>query len=112
MKLYGIKNCNSVKKAIDALNEKNINFEFFDIKKINAELLQTWLDKRKINDFINTSGMTARKISLTKDKVSQSSENDLKQCVLDHPSLIKRPVIVYKDMIFIAKEYENLLKQI
>lgn len=37
MKLYGIKNCNSVKKAMDALTQKGIVFDFMDIKKINQE---------------------------------------------------------------------------
>lgn len=39
MKLYGIKNCNSVKKAMDALMQKGIVFDFIDIKKINQDIL-------------------------------------------------------------------------
>ncbi|MCX2682787.1 ArsC family transcriptional regulator [Campylobacter sp. MIT 21-1685] len=109
MKMYGIKNCNSVQKAIQALNNKGFVFDFLDIKKLDEDTLNSWLEKRKVQDFINSGGMTARKLGLNKKKIEGLDENELKNLVLNNPSLIKRPVIFFEDVIFISKEYENFL---
>ncbi|MBS4240555.1 ArsC/Spx/MgsR family protein [Campylobacter vulpis] len=109
MKLYGIKNCGSVKKAMEFLKVKGVEFEFLDIKKINESTLNSWLEKRKIEDFPNLSGMSARKLNLNKEKMKALAKEELKAMILETPSLIKRPVIEYRGQIYIAKEYENLI---
>ncbi|MGS5742974.1 arsenate reductase, partial [Acinetobacter baumannii] len=45
LKIYGIKNCNSMKKAFDALQAKGLSYEFHDYKKqgIDADTLKIWL---------------------------------------------------------------------
>lgn len=68
MKLYGIKNCGSVKKAMEFLKVKGVEFEFLDIKKIDEDILSSWLEKREIEDLPNFSGMSARKLNLNKEK--------------------------------------------
>ncbi|WP_039651399.1 Spx/MgsR family RNA polymerase-binding regulatory protein [Campylobacter insulaenigrae] len=107
MKFYGIKNCNSVKKAMDYLNSKQIEFEFLDIKKLDEETLNFWLSKRSILELVNTAGMSARKIGLNKEKLQNLSQDEIKAMVLQSPTLIKRPLIVKDDEVFIAKEYES-----
>ncbi|KAA6224753.1 ArsC family transcriptional regulator, partial [Campylobacter sp. LR291e] len=102
MKVYGIKNCSSVKKALSYLEDKGINFDFLDIKKINESILNTWLKQRTFEDLINLKGMTARKLNL---KSLDMDEKSLKQLVLSNLSLIKRPIIEYKDKILIGQEY-------
>ncbi|EAL53399.1 ArsC/Spx/MgsR family protein [Campylobacter upsaliensis] len=109
MKLYGIKNCGSVKKAMEFLKVKGVEFEFLDIKKIDEDILNSWLEKREIKDLPNLSGTSARKLNLNKDKMNALAKEDLKKMILETPSLIKRPVIEYKGQIYIAKEYENLI---
>lgn len=109
MKLYGIKNCGSVKKAMEFLKVKGVEFEFLDIKKIDEDILNFWLEKREIKDLPNLSGTSARKLNLNKDKMNALAKEDLKKMILETPSLIKRPVIEYKGQIYIAKEYENLI---
>jgi len=109
LKLYGIKNCSSVKKAIEALKSKNMSFEFYDIKKIDVVILDSWLDKRTFQDLINTAGLSARKLNLTKDKILNFNKEELKNMILSNPSLIKRPLIEYKGKIYIGKEYEKFL---
>lgn len=69
MKLYGIKNCNSVKKAMDVLTQKGIVFDFMDIKKINQDILYTWLKQKSFEELINTAGLTSKKLGLNKEKV-------------------------------------------
>ncbi|WP_276882711.1 ArsC/Spx/MgsR family protein [Campylobacter cuniculorum] len=107
MKLYGIKNCNSVKKAMIALEK--FNFEFLDIKRINKEILSSWLKQKTFEELINTNGTTARKLALTKDKLKNLNEEELKNLILENPSIIKRPVVEFKNEIFVSKEYEKLL---
>ncbi|EKC9553746.1 ArsC family transcriptional regulator [Campylobacter upsaliensis] len=109
MKLYGIKNCGSVKKAMEFLKVKDVEFEFLDIKKIDEDILNSWLEKREIKDLPNLSSTSARKLNLNKEKMNALAKEDLKKMILETPSLIKRPVIEYKGQIYIAKEYENLI---
>ncbi|MCV3385323.1 Spx/MgsR family RNA polymerase-binding regulatory protein [Campylobacter lari] len=107
MKFYGIKNCNSVKKAIDYLNSKQIEFEFLDIKKLDEETLDFWLSKRSVLELVNTAGMSARKLGLNKDKLQNLNQDEIKTMILQNPTLIKRPLIIKDDEVFIAKEYES-----
>ncbi|HEC1784909.1 TPA: ArsC family transcriptional regulator [Campylobacter lari] len=107
LKFYGIKNCNSVKKAMDYLNSKQIEFEFLDIKKLDEETLNFWFSKRSVLELVNTAGMSARKIGLSKEKLQNLNQDEIKVMILQSPTLIKRPLIVKDDEVFIAKEYEN-----
>ncbi|WP_257935450.1 ArsC/Spx/MgsR family protein [Campylobacter lari] len=107
MKFYGIKNCNSVKKAIDYLNFKQIEFEFLDIKKLDEQTLDFWLSKRNVLELVNTAGMSARKLGLNKDKLQNLNQDEIKTMILQNPTLIKRPLIIKDDEVFIAKEYEG-----
>ncbi|AXP08701.1 ArsC family transcriptional regulator [Campylobacter hepaticus] len=109
MKLYGIKNCNSVKKAIDFLHEKDLDFEFLDIKKIGQEILSLWLKQKSFEELINSAGLTAKKLGLNKEKIKNLNNKELEKIILDNPSCIKRPVIEYEKKIYIGKEYEVIL---
>ncbi|AJC86438.1 ArsC/Spx/MgsR family protein [Campylobacter sp. RM16704] len=108
LKFYGIKNCNSVKNAMDYFNSKQIEFEFLDIKKIDEETLNFWLSKRSVLELVNTAGMSARKIGLNKEKLQKLGQDEIKVMILQNPTLIKRPIIVDNDKVLIAKEYQNL----
>ncbi|QOR00648.1 Spx/MgsR family RNA polymerase-binding regulatory protein [Campylobacter sp. 2014D-0216] len=107
LKFYGIKNCGSVKKAMDYLNSKQIELEFLDIKKLDEETLEFWLSKRSVLELVNTAGTSARKIGLNKEKLQSLSQDEIKAMILQSPTLIKRPLIVKDGEVFIAKEYES-----
>ncbi len=109
MRLYGIKNCNSVKKVINILNKKGIEFDFSDIKKINEDILNLWLKQKSFYDLINTVGITAKKLGLSKEKIANLSNSELKKIVLENPSCIKRPVIEKDGKIYTSKDYEEIL---
>jgi len=66
MKLYGIKTCGSVKKAIKFLKENEIEFEFIDFKKtqINEETVHYWLSKVSIDKLFNNRGTKYRTLKL------------------------------------------------
>lgn len=68
LRLYGIKNCNTVKKSIDWLNGQKINFEFMDVKKgiLDEKTLSEWIENLpngySWESLVNKSGITWRKL--------------------------------------------------
>lgn len=95
LKIYGIKNCSSMKKAFDLLNELDLAFEFHDYKKqgIDTETLQTWITKIGADVVLNKKGTTWRKLSPEQQALALSSTAELIQALSTHTSLIKRPVL-------------------
>ena len=71
IKLYGIPNCDTVKKARSWLAENGIEFEFVDFKKNapTAELIDGWLNQVALEILLNKRGTTWRKL----DKDAQES---------------------------------------
>ena len=98
LKLYGIKNCNTVKKAIDWMNTSNISFQFMDVKKDNLsiDILNDWLQNMPVNfsweSLVNKSGMTWRKLDDDQKKSAGNLDGAL-ALILEKPSVMKRPVI-------------------
>lgn len=98
LKLFGIKNCNTVKKAIDWMNISNISFEFMDVKKdsLNIDILNDWVQNMPVNysweSLVNKSGMTWRKLDDDQKKSAGNLDGAL-ALILEKPSVMKRPVI-------------------
>lgn len=95
LKIYGIKNCNSMKKAFDLLTELGLSYEFHDYKKqgIDAETVKTWLDALGQDVVLNKKGTTWRKLSEEEQQAALTSEENLIQALTTHTSLIKRPIL-------------------
>jgi len=94
MKLYGIANCDTVKKARSWLASHNIEFEFHDFKKqgLNPELAQRWLQQAPWEQLINRKGLTWRGLAEEK-KISISNSDAAQKLMLDKTSVIKRPLL-------------------
>lgn len=94
MTVYGIKNCNTVKKALDWLNENNIEFEFHDYKTkgISESKLKEWSKQVGWESLVNKKGTTWRQLE---DKVKDNVTNQTEAISLmkDKTSVIKRPLI-------------------
>lgn len=94
MKLYGIPNCNTVKKARVWLDEHQISYEFHDFKKagVNQEILDNWLSQHPWEKLVNRAGMTWRKLDdATKNSiVDNTTASKLMQ---EKSSVIKRPIL-------------------
>ncbi len=93
LKLYGIKNCDTVKKACAWLDGKNIAYEFHDYKTagVDKARLQRWADEVGWDVLLNRAGTTFRKLP-DADKTKLDLAKALKLMV-DQPSMIKRPVV-------------------
>lgn len=92
--VYGIPNCNTVKKSLDWLKKNKIDFEFYDYKKngITASKLKEWSKQAGWEKLINKKGSTWRQLDeATKESITnQKNAIDLMQ---EKTSIIKRPVI-------------------
>lgn len=98
IKVYGIKNCNTMKKTFDFLMEKGVAYDFIDYKreKPDAALLEGFLKKTDLSALVNKKGTTYRK--MTDDQKSALENEETAIPILEeNSSMIKRPVIVYKD---------------
>lgn len=95
LKIYGIKNCNSMKKAFDVLNAKGLSYEFHDYKKqgIDRDTLAIWLKEIGSDPILNKKGTTWRKLSPDEQQYALANENQLIETLILHTSLIKRPVL-------------------
>lgn len=100
--VYGIRNCDTIKKTLEWLSEKNIDFTFHDYKKqgITEERLKLWIDKVGWEALVNKRGTTWRK--LPEDIKEVIDSNTALLIMQSNPSIIKRPVITYQDMMTVG----------
>ena len=111
--IYGIPNCDSIKKAKKFLENKEIHFEFYNYKKqpVDAQLIQPWLDEFGWEVVLNKRGTTFRKLS---ENQKQNIDNDKAlRLLIENPSMIKRPIITNKQETLVgfkAEQYEDFLK--
>lgn len=91
--LYGIKNCDTVKKARKWLDDNNITHRFHDVRAdgLNQGMLGHWIDASGWETVLNKRGTTWRKLDPTiQENVSADNVSEL---LLEHPAMIKRPVL-------------------
>ncbi|GAB2705135.1 ArsC family reductase [Mucilaginibacter koreensis] len=94
MKVYGIPNCNTVKKALDWLKVHQVAFEFHDFKKlgITPEKLEEWNQKTGYEKFLNKQGLTWKQLDPAV-KATIISATEALPLLQEKNSMIKRPVI-------------------
>ena len=102
--------CSTCKKAQKWLDENNIEYEERDIVSQNPteEELTKWIDMSglPIKRFFNTSGMIYRSMNL-KDKLGTMSDKEQIQLLSTEGMLVKRPIIVGKDVVMVGFKEEN-----
>ena len=94
VKLYGIKNCDTIKKARKWLEQQNIEYQFHDYRSdgIDRDLLNGFLQTQAWDLLLNKRGTTWRTQSdEVKNSIDQASAIAL---MLAHPAMIKRPVLI------------------
>ncbi|ADV45623.1 arsenate reductase family protein [Nitratifractor salsuginis] len=96
IKVYGIKTCDTVRKALKFLKEKGVEFEFVDFKKtpVGCEKIDEWLQKVDINTLFNKRGTKYRMLKL---KELDLDEAGMREWLCKENLLIKRPVIELED---------------
>lgn len=94
MIVYGIPNCNTVKKSLDWLKAHQIDFEFHDFKKkgITQEKLNEWCKTFGWETVLNRKGLTWKKLTKEEQTAIDNQEKAIAYLV-ENTSAIKRPVI-------------------
>lgn len=102
IKVYGIKNCDTMKKTFSWLDAHNVEYQFIDykIKGVVAEQIDVWLSRVAWETLINTRGMMWRKIP--DDKKANLNKEIAYRLIIEYPSSIKRPIITYKNQVLVG----------
>ena len=109
--LYGIPNCDTMKKARKWLAENGVEYDFHDYKKLGVERkqLDAWIKAVGWETLLNRRGMMWRKVP---DDVKASiDEQSAIRLMLETPSIIKRPVLEAKGKVIVGfkpETYEEL----
>ncbi|HXS08325.1 MAG TPA: ArsC family reductase [Rhizomicrobium sp.] len=112
--IYGIKNCDTVKKARTWLDAHGVAYAFHDYKSegVAKPRLEQWVKRLGWETVLNRAGTTFRKLpDADKENLTEKKAMAL---MLAQPSMIKRPILEAGDEIaagFRPAEYEKLLKR-
>ncbi len=109
--IYGIKNCDTMKKARAWLDAHGIAYRFHDYKTVGIEKarLEYWVSKLGWETLLNRAGTTFRKLPEA-DRLDLTEQKAI-ALMLAQPSMIKRPVLESDGNIaagFRPEQYENL----
>jgi arsenate reductase len=110
--LYGIKACDTMKKARTWLDEHGVKYDFHDYKVsgIDREHLEAWCKKAGWEIILNRAGTTFRKLS--DDQKVDLNERKAIALMLEQPSMIKRPVLEKGAKLLVGfkpADYQSLL---
>jgi len=100
--LYGINNCDTVKKAQKWLAKNNINVTFFDFKKqsLTTELLEKFVQLSSWDKLINKRSTTYRNLP---DEIKNNLTDDVAfATVLASPTLLKRPLLLHNQQLYLG----------
>lgn len=96
--LYGITNCDTVKKARAWLADQGVAYAFHDFRKqgVPPEHLDRWLQAAGWEKVLNRQGTTWRKLD-AQAQLLAGNERGARALMLSQPSIIKRPVVEWDD---------------
>lgn len=108
--IYGIKNCDTMKKAFVWLDARKVAYTFHDYKKagIDHAHLAAWCSKVGWETLVNRRGTTFRKLPAAEQGVK--NEKDAIALMQKYPSLIKRPVIETGAQLLVGFDTEAYAK--
>jgi Spx/MgsR family transcriptional regulator len=109
IKVYGIKNCDSVRKALKYLKNHALEFEFIDFREtpVSDREISQWLKYSDVNTLFNARGTTYRTLKLKELKLDDAHK---KMWLAKENMLIKRPVIVLDNDLIVGYN-ENLYNE-
>lgn len=111
LKIYGIKNCDTLKKTLKWFDAKSAEYEFIDYKKQppTEDLVKSFLASHEWDAVVNKRGTTWRKLD---DETKKTMNADKAvRLMLEQPSIIKRPILEKEGQFWIGYN-EVLFKQL
>ena len=111
LKIYGIKNCDSVRKAMKYLNEFEIPYTFIDFKtsKVTEEEITYWLKHTDIKTLFNTRSTTYKTLKLNKLNLNDTEKMTY---LLKETMLVKRPVIIFDNEVIVGYNRDEYLEKL
>lgn len=105
--LYGIPNCDTVKKAQSWLKNNNIDFTFHDYRKdgLDEALLAQFLENLTWSELLNKRSTSYRNLS-TEQKEALSQDTII-SLFIEFPTLIKRPLLINNQKTLLGFKAEN-----
>lgn len=112
--IYGIKQCDTVRKALRWLDAEGFEYQFHDFRQagFSREILDSWLQTTNMDQLLNRRSTSWRNLSDV-DKKNTDAEH-LKLLLLENPTLIKRPVFVVGNTVIgpgFSPDVQTLLEQ-
>ena len=109
--LYGIKNCDTVKKTRRWLEDHGVDYQFHDFRQdgLDKKQLTSWVEKLSWESILNKRSTTWRNLS-DEDKDISSNAQAIK-LLLANPTLIKRPIAQNNKVLLVGfkeAEYKNI----
>jgi len=116
MKIYGISNCDTVRKARKFLENKQCDFEFIDFRKdgLSIETVQEWLKFADFSVVVNKRSTSWRGLDDSQKALLSfdTATDDALALLVEQPTLIKRPVLQTGDTVlfgFKEAEYQQII---
>ena len=110
--LYGIKNCDTVKKARRWLEDHGIEYQFHDFRQdgLDKKQLTNWVETLGWEAIVNKRSTTWRNLS-DKDKALSTNPQAI-TLLLANPTLIKRPIVQKNKMLLVGFKEEDFKKRL
>lgn len=110
IRIYGIPNCDSMKKAFSWMKAHGIEYQFHNFKKegLDASLLDGWIARVGWEPLLNRRGMMWRK--LDGEVKNNIDRNSARRIMLEIPTIIKRPVLDSGDQLTLGFTEERYLE--
>ena len=107
--VYGISNCDQVRKTLGWLRQNGVDYRFHDFRAdgIERAMLERWCTHLPWNSLLNRRGLTWRALpeAARTEVVDQTSAIDL---MLAYPTVVKRPVVEVADRLLLGFSAERL----
>lgn len=102
VKLFGLKNCDKCRKAVKDLTASGHEVSFVDIRENTPsnDVLASWVAETSKDEILNTRSTTWR--GLSEDERQISNDAALVDLLQKHPTLIKRPVVLFQNAIYVG----------
>ncbi|MEA3372035.1 MAG: Spx/MgsR family RNA polymerase-binding regulatory protein [Campylobacterota bacterium] len=106
IQIYGIKNCDSVKKALSFFKKNDLAYELHDFKTtpLPCDKISSWLESVEMKTLFNARSTTYRNLKL---KEMNLNESEQQEWLCKENLLIKRPVIEFKNKVIVGFNEEN-----
>jgi arsenate reductase (glutaredoxin) len=113
MTIYGIPNCDTIKKTLDWFKQNKIAYEFHDYKKlgITKAKLEAWSKKVGWEMLLNKKGTSWRKLT-PEEQAKVTTQSAAIKVMMDNNSMIKRPVVEAGEKLLVGFNETDFIKQL